>query len=48
VPARLIEWAFLTNTDRLGEVKSAELQTEINQLARNLGVRPISVGFPNS
>jgi hypothetical protein len=26
-------------------VKSAELQTEINQLARNLGVRPISVGF---
>jgi hypothetical protein len=35
----------LTNPDRLREVKSAELQIEINRLAKNLRVEPISVGF---
>ncbi|SON62743.1 hypothetical protein MSIMFI_04271 [Mycobacterium simulans] len=33
------------NTDRDLEDKSAELQTEINQLSEKLGVRPMPVGF---
>jgi hypothetical protein len=44
----LVDGALLTNSDPTLEVKSAELQAEINRLSEKLGVRSMRVGLRTS